>query len=164
MLMLRIEMFAELREIAWRLPSALVALQESARPDRPARASRDAMRCTLPTRDSRSFDCTSDAETPRLFSTLPTLCSTPVATSAMPASREASRSCDCSSRWRSSCSTSSVTSQDTPRIRTGSPRSSQKIRACACKMNGVARRRDDAKAEGADIPAFRRPPCEPHRT
>jgi DNA-binding NarL/FixJ family response regulator len=39
---------------------------------------------------SRNRDCISDAETPRLFRTLPALCKTPVATSAMPASRRLS--------------------------------------------------------------------------
>ena len=37
--------------------------------------------------DVRSFSTTSPAETFTLFKTLPTLCSTPVATSAMPARR-----------------------------------------------------------------------------
>jgi hypothetical protein len=46
----------------------------------------------LPTRDSWSFDLTMAADTLKLLSTFPTLCRTPVATSAMPASRDASRS------------------------------------------------------------------------
>ena len=93
----------------------------------------------------------SAAETPRLFSTLPTLCSTPVATSAMPASREASRNCDCRSRLRSSCNTWCVTSQDTPRMRSGLAGRVAENARVRLEVHRVAERRDDAKAERAGL-------------
>src|SRR5207237_10136455 len=61
------------------------------------------------------------AETLTLFSTLPTLCSTLVATSAMPACLEASRNCCCRTSSRRWAATRSVTSRSMPTMRTPSP-------------------------------------------
>ena len=78
------------------------------------------------------------AETLTLLRTLPTLCSTLVATSAMPAWREATSSCLCTRSSSSSASRRSVMSSTTARAPSDSPAGpDQTLRA---RQHGAASR------------------------
>jgi hypothetical protein len=110
------ELFGQLREIRGQVLAAFVGRDELPK----SAAFSCSSAATLPSPAALGFltlSVTSVAEMLTLFSTLPMLCSTLVAISAMPAWREASRNCCCSTRSRSSASTRSVMSRSMPTSR-----------------------------------------------
>ena len=107
------EKFTEFREIAGQF-LAIADRSVSNRPRSPLWPVRSAAAwASFGTLERRSFSITRLADTFTLLRTLPTLCSTPVATSAMPASRDVSTNFCCDSRNASSASRRSVMSRMT---------------------------------------------------
>ena len=113
------------------------------------------MRCTLPTRESRNRDCTQRCGHAEAVQDIADVVQN--SRGDLRHARIARGIAQLRLQARAGAppaAPASVTSHDTPRMRTGSPRSSQKIRACASQVNDVAGGCHDAEAEGADILAF----------